>query len=54
MVAFEEKGLGRMEGMHKTEESIAFPFLTLLYCLNFHNLDGLLLLFVFNTKRGLE
>lgn len=35
MVTFEEKGLGRMEGMHKLEEGIVLPVLTFLYCLNF-------------------
>jgi len=27
MVTFEEKGFGTIQGMHKTEEGISFPFL---------------------------
>lgn len=37
VITFEEKGLGRIECIHKLEEGLAFSFLTFLY-LNFQTL----------------
>lgn len=41
---FHEKGFGRVEGMHKTEKGISFPFLPIF---EFLKLTYVLLLFLF-------